>query len=61
MEAEWLPYFEVEDCDATVARARELGGSIAVHPLEAPGVGRFARLTDPGGADFAVIRSEPPA
>ncbi|MFG2193479.1 VOC family protein [Streptomyces sp. NPDC048639] len=55
--AHWLPYFEVEDCDVTAARSEALGGSIALHPVEAEGVGRFARLTDPCGADFAVITS----
>jgi predicted enzyme related to lactoylglutathione lyase len=59
IRAHWLPYFEVADCDATVVKAEELGGSIAVHPVEAPDVGRFARLTDPCGADFAVITSAP--
>jgi predicted enzyme related to lactoylglutathione lyase len=57
--AHWLPYFEVADCDATVAKAEQLGGSIAVHAVQAEGIGRFARLTDPGGADFSVITSSP--
>jgi predicted enzyme related to lactoylglutathione lyase len=55
VRAHWLPYFQVTDCDATAARSEELGGSIAMHPVEAEDVGRFARLTDPCGADFAVI------
>lgn len=55
--ANWLPYFEVQDCNATVGKAEDSGGAIAVHPVEAADVGRFARLTDPFGADFAVIRS----
>ncbi|MGP3951859.1 VOC family protein [Streptomyces sp. 7N604] len=59
VRAHWLPYFEVEDCDTTATRSEALGGSIALHPVEAEGVGRFARLTDPCGADFAVITSAP--
>ncbi|GGS69427.1 hydroxylase [Planobispora rosea] len=53
----WLPYFEVADCDATVARAGELGGTVVVPAADAEGVGRFASLTDPHGARFAVITS----
>ncbi|MET9759044.1 VOC family protein [Streptomyces sp. NPDC006372] len=60
-EAHWLPYFEVPDTDTTVARARELGGTVRMPATDLPDVGRVARLTDPYGARFAVIRSEPPA
>ncbi|MEV3967690.1 VOC family protein [Streptomyces sp. NPDC050698] len=58
-EAYWLPYFEVTDPDATVARARELGGTVRLPATDVPSVGRLARLGDPYGARFAVIRSEP--
>jgi uncharacterized protein len=50
----WLTYFNVEDCDAAVAKASELGGSVLREPTDiAPG--RFAVLSDPNGAAFAVI------
>ncbi|MDF3302127.1 VOC family protein [Streptomyces tropicalis] len=55
--AYWLPYFEVADTDATVARALELGGTVRMPPRDVEGVGRMARLADPDGARFAVIRS----
>ncbi|MFI6684661.1 VOC family protein [Streptomyces sp. NPDC050485] len=55
--SEWHPYFEVEDCDATVARAQELGGNVIIPAVDAEGVGRFAMLLDPFGAPFAVIKS----
>jgi predicted enzyme related to lactoylglutathione lyase len=58
-QAQWLPYFEVTDADATVARARELGGTVRVPVTDLPDVGRVAKLTDPYGARFAVIRTEP--
>ncbi|MEU0724722.1 VOC family protein [Streptomyces sp. NPDC006140] len=58
-EAYWLPYFEVGDTDATVARAQELGGTVRMPASDVPGVGRVAKLADPYGARFAVIRSEP--
>ncbi|WP_405997464.1 VOC family protein [Streptomyces sp. NBC_00829] len=52
----WLPYFEVRDCDATVAKAEELGGTIRMAPMDMEGVGRFAKLADPAGARFAVMQ-----
>ncbi|MFI6851260.1 VOC family protein [Streptomyces sp. NPDC050416] len=58
-EPHWLPYFEVTDPDTTVARARELGGTVRMPATDLPDVGRLAKLTDPYGARFAVIRSEP--
>ncbi|MFF8970927.1 VOC family protein [Streptomyces sp. NPDC014995] len=57
--AYWLPYFEVTDVDAVVARAEELGGTVRLAATDVEGVGRIARLADPDGARFAVIRSAP--
>jgi hypothetical protein len=51
----WLAYFAVEDTDATVARATELGGSVMMPPLDIE-PGRFAVLADHAGATFAVIK-----
>ncbi|MFD2684968.1 VOC family protein [Streptomyces phyllanthi] len=56
----WLPYFEVADTDATVARAQELGGTVRLPATDLEDVGRIAELADPYGARFAVIRSAPP-
>jgi predicted enzyme related to lactoylglutathione lyase len=56
MPAHWLTYFAVDDCDATAARAGELGGTTMMAPMDAEGVGRFAILNDPQGATFAVIK-----
>lgn len=50
----WLAYFATEDTDATVAQATERGGGLMMGPVDIP-VGRFAILTDPHGAVFAVI------
>ncbi|MFD9138106.1 VOC family protein [Streptomyces bottropensis] len=58
--AHWLPYFEVPDPDAVVSRTRELGGGVHAPATDLAGAGRFARLADPYGARFAVIRSEQP-
>jgi predicted enzyme related to lactoylglutathione lyase len=57
----WLPYFEVADCDATVAKAVKLGGSVANEAATLAGVGRMAALKDVHGALFSVITSEQPS
>lgn len=51
----WRVYFGVEDVDAAVARAQELGGSV-VYPAMDFSSGRYAVLADPTGAAFAVIQ-----
>jgi predicted enzyme related to lactoylglutathione lyase len=59
MKPRWQPYFEVTDCDAVAATAAERGGTAPMAPESVEGVGRWALLTDPFGATFAVITSEP--
>ncbi|WP_214107954.1 VOC family protein [Acrocarpospora catenulata] len=55
--AHWLPYFEVPDVDATIARAEAHGAMPLMPSMDVEGVGRFAVLTDPHGARFALITS----
>ena len=50
-------YFDTEDIDADVARVRELGGQ-AEDKQPIPGVGWFARCTDPEGNAFSLYRSD---
>ncbi|PKT70855.1 hydroxylase [Streptomyces populi] len=57
--AYWLPYIEVPDTDAVVARTQELGGTVRMPATDLEGAGRTARLADPYGARFAVIKSAP--
>jgi predicted enzyme related to lactoylglutathione lyase len=52
----WLPYVQVADCDATVAKAEQLGAKVCQGPMDIPGVGRFATVADPQGAQIAFIR-----
>jgi predicted enzyme related to lactoylglutathione lyase len=54
MPSHWAVYFAVEDCDAALARAVELGGTEALAPTDIP-MGRFAFVADPHGATFAVM------
>jgi uncharacterized protein len=56
----WLVYFAVDDCDAKVRKATELGASTMKPADDIPGIGRFAILRDPQGAAFAVIKLENP-
>ncbi|MFG2682466.1 VOC family protein [Streptomyces sp. NPDC048392] len=58
-DAGWLPYFAVADADAAVARTTELGGTVRMPATDIEGVGRVARLADPYGARFAVLRPAP--
>ena len=51
----WGVYFSVADCDATVERAKSLGGSVFAGPMDIE-PGRFAVLADPQGAMFNVIK-----
>lgn len=50
----WLAYMQVDDVDASAARAKELGGQVIVEPQDYPG-GRFAVVADPQGASFGLI------
>ncbi|HYY44216.1 MAG TPA: VOC family protein [Actinomycetota bacterium] len=59
MRPYWQPYVAVEDPDATNAKAKELGGSTLMEPMDVPKVGRIAVLRDPQGATFGIIRPEP--
>jgi len=49
----WNVYFAVADCDASVTRATELGGTVFL-PAMAMGPGRFAGISDPTGAMFLL-------
>lgn len=52
----WVVYFGVDDCDATVAKTTDAGGACLMPPMDIPGVGRIAWLSDPQGAVFALLQ-----
>jgi predicted enzyme related to lactoylglutathione lyase len=54
----WLGYVSTPDTDATVERAKELGGQVLMEPMSVPDVGRMSVLRDPQGAVFAVFTPE---
>lgn len=52
----WRIYIEVDDVEATVAKAQELGGNVLLAGMDYPG-GRLAIVSDPQGATFGVMKS----
>jgi predicted enzyme related to lactoylglutathione lyase len=50
----WNLYFAVDDTDAAIARAGELGGELIMGPVDVSNGTRFAILRDPGSAVFSV-------
>ena len=54
LPAHWIVYFAVEDADAATEKAKEAGAQVRAEPFDNE-AGRFAILTDPHGAAFAVI------
>ena len=50
----WAAYFAVEDADAIVERAVELGGTVIAPAMDIP-PGRMAVIADPFGAVFQIM------
>lgn len=50
----WNSYIASDDCAATEAKVRELGGTVTVPTMEIPGHGKLAFFMDPEGAPFAA-------
>lgn len=57
--AHWTTYFAVENTDAAITNAVELGGKRLIPPMTLP-VGRFCTLADDQGAAFSVIALSDP-
>lgn len=56
MPTYWAVYFDVEDIDASVAKAKTLGATVIRKPFDT-GAGRIAILDDPQGAGFNLIQA----
>lgn len=52
----WAIYWTVADCDASTAKATELGGRLNVPPFEVTGVGKISGIADPQGASCYLIQ-----
>jgi uncharacterized protein len=57
----WLTYIGTPNVDATAEEVKKRGGTVQRDPQDIPGVGRFAVVSDPQGAVFALYSSESPA
>jgi hypothetical protein len=55
--AHWMAYFQVDDVDATAAKAKELGANLYLPPMTMEGVGRMSVIADPQGAVFSIFKS----
>jgi hypothetical protein len=55
--AQWLSYISVADVDDAVALYEKHGGELHYGPLDIPGRGRAALVTDAQGAYVALLRS----
>ncbi|MFH9348565.1 VOC family protein [Kitasatospora sp. NPDC017646] len=53
----WTAYFRTADADATAKAAEQSGATVRVPPMDVMQEGRFAALTDPQGAEFAIWQS----
>ncbi len=56
----WGGYIGSADVDADAARLRAAGGTVKRAPEDIPGVGRFAVMSDPGGAIFMLLKGSSP-
>ena len=54
----WQIYFNSDDVDAAHERALSLGATETLPPQDFPG-GRFSILSDPQGASFALLKTDP--
>jgi uncharacterized protein len=50
----WSSYVSVEDADATVAKAKEAGGTVFAEPMDVMDLGRMAVFADPTGAVIGI-------
>lgn len=50
----WMLYFQTPDADATLKAVEQAGGTSRTPVIDAGDTGRFAQLTDPDGAEFAI-------
>lgn len=51
----WLTYITVDNVDARVAKARKAGGLVHMQPMDMPGIGRMAIISDPQGGTLALV------
>jgi predicted enzyme related to lactoylglutathione lyase len=50
----WMSYIRVDDTDASTEKAKSLGATLHMGPMDVPGQGRMSVLADPQGAAFSI-------
>jgi len=56
-ESQWISVLSVPDVDDAAKLTRNAGGEVHVKPLDLPGRGRFAVVSDPQGAVVSLLRA----
>lgn len=54
----WLPYVEVDDLQASTAKAKSLGATVLKDVTEVDGMGWFSIVTDPTGASIGLWKTK---
>lgn len=57
----WGLYVTVDNVDTTIALCEKLGGKVCNPPMDIPGVGRMAVISDPQGATINIMAYENPS
>lgn len=57
MPAAWMIYVVVADLDDSMARCRELGGTVVVDAKDLGSLGRYCVIRDPAGAVMALFET----
>jgi len=52
----WMVYISTPDIVATTEKAKELGATVLMGPMEVPEVGTFSIIADPQGAVFSAFQ-----
>jgi hypothetical protein len=55
-KSHWVPFVSVADVDAAVAAIEQNKGKVVKAAMDVPDIGRFAFVSDPNGAMFAVFK-----
>jgi predicted enzyme related to lactoylglutathione lyase len=52
----WMTYIGTDDVDVTTEKARGLGATVYVEPMDIPTIGRFSVIADPTGASVGLFQ-----
>ena len=58
---QWTPYVHVSSADQTTDKAKKLGATVHVGPMDIPNVGRFSVFTETTGGTLGILQPLPMA